>query len=102
MVANSLCVSGLLAGGLACQERTHGLGFPPGFTQVPKLVSALMHITEPHGYSNVYTGQTGPEGIRLHPNTSFVIERGYSMATGSFSLKLLSQFTEEMRKRGSR
>lgn len=53
MVANSLHVSGLLAGGLACQERTHGLGFPAGFTQVPKLVSAL--VSEPHGYFNVYT-----------------------------------------------
>lgn len=52
----------------------------------------------PHGYVNVYGEQTGPQGIKLYPNTSCVIERGYSVEIGSCSLKLLLQFTEEMKK----
>lgn len=98
MIANSLHVSALLAGGLACQEAAHGLRFSPGFTQVPKLVSALICPTGLHRYLGVHTVQTGPQGIKFHPNTSCVIERGYNMAIGSFSLKSLLQFTEEMKK----
>ena len=83
---------------LACQEAAYGLGFSPGFTPVPKLVSALICPTGLHRYLGVHTVQTGPQGIKFHPNTSCVIERGYNMAIGSFSLKSLLQFTEEMKK----
>lgn len=87
LVVNSLHVSGLWAGGLACQEGTHSLGCPPGLTQVPKLVSALMGVTVPH---NVCNRADGPSGGQASSKHLVWAGQEYSPAIGSFSLKLFT------------
>lgn len=46
-----------------------------------------MYITEWHRNLCVHTGQTFLWGVRLHPNTVYMIERGDSMAVVFLSLK---------------
>lgn len=97
IACNLLGVSGLLAGGRACQKGTC-VWSNPGNSPVPKLVSALLQIAEPHGYFRAYLADR-LVGYEALPKQSVCDQRGIGHGNRSFSLELLLQVTKEMKKK---